>query len=199
MANLTKNIGTVTLSGTVEKVTLPAGYGWVWVKNMSEGDIFAGLSEDISEGADGVMTIPAGECGRIQADSSREIYLMGTGNVQIIGQSYADCPFKSAAKGGGSGGSEIVLLKQEETAYSSSSEYYFTIGDDFNAADYKMFILIMSGKGSTAFTPQFASKFCGEESNIYQVNWAHTDLFAIKNLSGSVLSYFGYQLFGVKA
>ena len=100
MTNLTKNIGTVTLTGTAEKITLPAVYGWVWVKNMSEGDIFAGLSEDISEGADGVMVIPSGECGRIQADSSREIYLMGTGNVQIIGQNYADCPFKAGAKGG---------------------------------------------------------------------------------------------------
>ena len=100
MANLTKNVGTVTLTGTAEKVTLPASYGWVWVKNMSEGDIFAGLSEDISEGADGVMTIPAGECGRIQADGFNSVYLLGSGNVQIVGQNYADCPFKAAAKGG---------------------------------------------------------------------------------------------------
>ena len=100
MTNLTKNIGTVTLTGAAEKVTLPAVYGWVWVKNMSEGDIFAGLSEDISEGADGVMTIPAGECGRIQADGFNSVYLLGSGNVQIVGQNYADCPFKSGGKGG---------------------------------------------------------------------------------------------------
>ena len=100
MANLTKNIGTVTLTGTAEKVTLPASYGWVWVKNMSEGDIFAGLSEDISEGADGVMVIPSGECGRIQADGFSSVYLLGTGNVQIVGQNYADCPFKAGGKGG---------------------------------------------------------------------------------------------------
>ena len=105
MANLTKNIGTVTLTGTAEKVTLPASYGWVWVKNMSEGDIFAGLSEDISEGADGVMVIPSGECGRIQADGFRSVWLLGTGNALVVAQNYAECPFKAGAKGGGSGGS----------------------------------------------------------------------------------------------
>ena len=100
MATLTKSIGTVTLAGAAEKVTLPAFYGWVWVKNMSDSDIFAGLSADISEGADGVMTIPSGECGRINMDGSRVFYLLGTGNVQIVGQNYADCPFKVGAKGG---------------------------------------------------------------------------------------------------
>ena len=50
MATLTKSTGTVTLKGAVEKVTLPAAYGWVWLKNMSDSDIFAGLSADILKG-----------------------------------------------------------------------------------------------------------------------------------------------------
>lgn len=133
MTNLTKNVGTVTLTGTAEKVTLPASYGWVWVKNMSEGDIFAGLSEDISEGADGVMTIPAGECGRIQADGFSSVYLLGTGNVQIVGQNYADCPFKSAAKGGGSGGSGggMELIGSYAFTYSGTAT-----GDTNVSSDY---------------------------------------------------------------
>ena len=100
MATLTKSTGTVTLSGAAEKVTLPAAYGWVWVKNMSDADMFAGLSADISEGADGVMVIPAGECGRIQTDGFNSIYLMGTGNALVVAQNYADCPFKAVRKGG---------------------------------------------------------------------------------------------------
>ena len=100
MATLTKSTGTVTLTGAVEKVTLPAAYGWVWVKNMSESDMFAGLSADISEGADGVMVIPSGECGRVQTDGFDSIYLMGTGNALVVAQNYADCPFKAGAKGG---------------------------------------------------------------------------------------------------
>ena len=100
MATLTKSTGTVTLSGAAEKVTLPAAYGWVWLKNMSDADMFAGLSADISEGADGVMVIPSGECGRIQTDGFNSIYLMGTGNALVVAQNYADCPFKASVKGG---------------------------------------------------------------------------------------------------
>ena len=100
MATLTKSTGTVTLTGAVEKVNLPAVYGWVWVKNMSDADMFAGLSADISEGADGVMVIPAGECGRIQTDGQDSVYLMGSGNALVVAQNYADCPFKVGGKGG---------------------------------------------------------------------------------------------------
>lgn len=100
MTTLTKSTGTVTLTGSAEKVTLPAAYGWVWLKNMSDADMFAGLSADISEGADGVMVIPSGECGRIQTDGFNSIYLMGTGNALVVAQNYADCPFKVGAKGG---------------------------------------------------------------------------------------------------
>lgn len=100
MTTLTKSTGTVTLSGAAEKVTLPAAYGWVWVKNMSDADMFAGLSADISEGADGVMVIPSGECGRIQTDGFDFVYLMGTGNALVVAQNYADCPFKVGGKGG---------------------------------------------------------------------------------------------------
>lgn len=100
MTTLTKSTGTVTLTGSAEKVNLPAVYGWVWLKNMSESDMFAGLSADISEGADGVMVIPSGECGRIQTDGFNSIYLMGTGNALVVAQNYADCPFKASVKGG---------------------------------------------------------------------------------------------------
>lgn len=100
MTTLTKSTGTVTLSGTAEKVNLPAAYGWVWVKNMSDADMFAGLSADISEGADGVMVIPAGECGRIQTDGQDSVYLIGSGNALVVAQNYADCPFKLGGKGG---------------------------------------------------------------------------------------------------
>ena len=100
MATLTKSTGTVTLSGAVEKVTLPAVYGWVWVKNMSDSDMFVGLSESVSAGADGVLSIPAGECGRIQTDGQDSVFLIGTGNALVVAQNYADCPFKVGGKGG---------------------------------------------------------------------------------------------------
>ena len=100
MATLTKSTGTVTLSGAVEKVTFPAVYGWVWVKNMSDGDMFVGLDDGVSAGADGVLSIPAGECGRIQTDGQDSVYLNGSGNALVVAQNYADCPFKVGGKGG---------------------------------------------------------------------------------------------------
>ena len=100
MATLTKSTGTVTLSGAVEKVTFPAVYGWVWVKNMSDADMFVGLSNGISAGADGVMRIPVGECGRVQTDGQDSVYLIGSGNALVVAQNYADCPFKVGGKGG---------------------------------------------------------------------------------------------------
>lgn len=100
MVTLTKSTGTVTLSGAVEKVVLPAVFGWVWFWNMSDSDMYAGLSENISEGADGVAAIPAGGFRRIQTDGFKSVYLLGTGNVEISAQNYADCPFKAGAKGG---------------------------------------------------------------------------------------------------
>ena len=197
MATLTKSTGTAVLSGAVEKVTLPAVYGWVWIKNMSDSDIFAGLSADISEGADGVMTIPAGEAGRIQMDGTSEIYLLGTGNALVAAQNYADCPFKAGAKGGGTG-QGLVLLKHEDSAYSSSSSYVFTI-DDFNVSDYRMFICIIKNKGSTAFSPELpVALFHGDGENIYQIQWLRNGMFEITNTLGTALSYFNFQLFGVK-
>lgn len=100
MTTLTKSTGTVTLSGAVEKVTFPAVYGWVWVKNMSDADMFVGLSDGISAGADGVLSIPAGECGRVQTDGQDSVYLMGSGNALVVAQNYAECPFKVGGKGG---------------------------------------------------------------------------------------------------
>ena len=100
MATLTKSTGTVALSGAAEKVTFPAVYGWVWVKNMSDADMFVGLSDGISAGADGVMRIPAGECGRVQTDGQDSVYLIGSGNALVVAQNYADSPFKVGGKGG---------------------------------------------------------------------------------------------------
>ena len=113
MATLTKSTGTVTLSGTAEKVTLPAVYGWVWLKNMSDADMFAGLSADISKGADGVLSIPAGDAGRVQTDGFDFVYLLGSGNALVVAQNYADCPFKVGGKGGESPDLSVYALKSK--------------------------------------------------------------------------------------
>lgn len=141
MATLTKSTGTVVLSGAAVKVTLPASYGWVWVKNMSDSDMFVGLSADISEGADGVLTIPAGECGRVQMDGSREFYLLGTGNALVVAQNYADCPFKVVKKGGENSGLQLDEnarftgdLVFPEGVTTIPNNYFFATGVEYTGA-----------------------------------------------------------------
>lgn len=143
MATLTKSTGTVTLSGSAEKVNLPAVYGWVWLKNMSDADIFAGLSADISEGADGVMVIPSGECGRIQTDGFNSIYLMGTGNALVVAQNYADCPFKAGVKGG-----EIPDL----SAYAKKTDIPTKLPANGGSADYATNAGKLGGLDASAYS-----------------------------------------------
>ena len=152
MTTLTKSTGTVTLSGAVEKVSLPAVYGWVWVKNMSDGDMFLGLSDGISAGADGVLAIPAGECGRIQTDGQDSVYLMGSGNALVVAQNYADCPFKAGGKGGDI--TPIVSLTRAE--YDNISEknpdVYYAITDDVGEFVDNIILNVGVDKEYTSFT-----------------------------------------------
>ena len=127
MATLTKSTGTVALSGAVEKVAFPAVYGWVWVKNMSDADMFVGLSDGVSAGADGVLTIPAGECGRVQTDGQDFVYLMGSGNALVVAQNYADCPFKVGGKGGDA---------PDLSAYAKKTDIPTALPADGGNADY---------------------------------------------------------------
>lgn len=48
MTTLTKSTGTVTLTGSAEKVNLPAVYGWVWLKNMSDADKAAAAAKGLT-------------------------------------------------------------------------------------------------------------------------------------------------------
>lgn len=102
---MTKNIGTISLTANeIERVTLPASYGFVWVKNMSDGDIYISLNDEFTAGEDGVIDIPKGECARLQGDTSA-VYLLGSGSAIVVAQNFSSCPFKLAAKGGEGGGS----------------------------------------------------------------------------------------------
>lgn len=102
---MTKNIGTISLTANeIERVTLPASYGFVWVKNMSDGDIYFSLNDEFTAGEDGVIDIPKGECARLQGDTST-VYLLGSGSALVVAQNFSSCPFKLAAKGGEGGGS----------------------------------------------------------------------------------------------
>lgn len=94
-------IKTTILSGTEQKVEFSGNHTHYWVQNLSDSDVFASLSSGITEGADNVLTIPAGGVSYVRDDKgASSVYLLGTGKVQIYGKSNEFCPFKSASGGG---------------------------------------------------------------------------------------------------
>lgn len=113
MANVTKTPSAVVLTGTAEKIALPALYAWVWVRNDSENVVYISQTDDVGENVAGTIAVPAGGAARL-ALFTPSFYALGTGAVQISAANYADCPFKTAPKGGEQHGDPEVLDKLGE-------------------------------------------------------------------------------------
>lgn len=109
---VTKNSTTITLTGEEQTVQFDRAYPYYWVQNLGDNDVLISMDGGIVEGADGVMTVPAGgSCGTMHGYTADRLYLLGSGRVQVMGTGSAFCPFKSAAKGGGgSGGGGVAVV-----------------------------------------------------------------------------------------
>ncbi len=94
---------TATLSGTEQEVRI-AGQNCD-VRNDSVDVIYASKRSGITAGADGVVSIPAGQAVKVH-DTRGRIFLLGTGTAQLCGNDYADLVFKCAPTGGGEGGAD---------------------------------------------------------------------------------------------
>ena len=95
---------TINLAGKEIKVEYSSGAN-AWLRNDGADVIYASASAGISAGADGVISIPAGQSvGVYSADGT--VYLLGTGSVQLIGSDYSTNPFRNSAASGGSGADE---------------------------------------------------------------------------------------------
>ena len=93
----------INITTTEQAVTLDATYQFAWLRNMGENDCLLSDHSGIVAGDDDVMTVKAGESGRI-ATSGRAVYIkavIGTSTGEIHAQNFSDAPFKSKAKGGG--------------------------------------------------------------------------------------------------
>lgn len=86
MSNLT-----ISLTGSEVRADF---YGTnAWLRNDGEKAIYASKNADISAGADGVVSIPAGGSAPVY-DAQGTVYIKGSGSVQLIGSNYAVNPFK---------------------------------------------------------------------------------------------------------
>lgn len=110
MITITTNAKPLELSGEEIHVRFEAGFTYCWVRNDGDNTVMISLYPNISEGKDGVVEIPAGSSAGIERDyrsTALDLYLLGSGKVQIMGTGSAHNPFKSKSKGGGDGGGVI--------------------------------------------------------------------------------------------
>ena len=77
------------------------------IRNDGTDVIYAAKAAGISAGADGVLSIPAGQAATVYGISGT-VYMLGTGSAQIISNDYSELPFKTSTSSGGSGGVDDV-------------------------------------------------------------------------------------------
>ena len=126
---------TIALSGAEIRVNYSGGTN-AWLRNDGTTVVYASTMPGVTAGADGVVSIPAGQAVRIDG-ACRTVYLLGTtGSVQLVGSDYTACPFKTAALGG-SGADSVARAAIE--AHAADADIHVT-------ADEKAYWNTLSGK-----------------------------------------------------
>ncbi len=97
---------TIALTGAETKVEYSGGSN-AWLRNDGTDVIYAAAVPGIAAGADGVVSIPAGQAAPVYG-ANGTVYLLGTGSIMLIGSDYAECPFKTSTSSGGSGADEVA-------------------------------------------------------------------------------------------
>lgn len=99
-----EQVTTVDLAaGTPQTIEFSGAYPYYWIDNKSDSDVYASLGTP-EAGTDGTYTIAAGSQLRISGGAfNTKLSLLGSGKVQVIASSIANCPFKAARKGGDTG------------------------------------------------------------------------------------------------
>ena len=100
------------------------------IRNDGAGVVLASLKAGITEGADGVLSVPAGTSAALTVISG-ELHLLGIGSVVIVSNDYAECPFKSAVTLGSvtdeisraAGGSNLLMNPDFRINQRGKSEY----------------------------------------------------------------------------
>lgn len=101
MTTIETNAMELELTGGELQARFTAGYPFFWVRNDSSDTVRISLSPNISDGKDGVITIPAGSSnGTMHGYRLNDLYISGSGKVMVMGTGSAHNPFKLRGKGG---------------------------------------------------------------------------------------------------
>ena len=125
---------TIALSGAEIRADYSGGTN-AWLRNDGTTVVYASTAPGVTAGADGVVSIPAGQAAAIYG-ACGSVYLLGTGSVQLVGSDYTACPFKTSAQGG-SGADSVARAAIE--AHAADTDIHVT-------ADEKAYWNTLSGK-----------------------------------------------------
>ena len=116
---------TIALTGAEIRVDYSGGTN-VWLRNDGADVIYASTMPGITAGADGVISIPAGQAAAVYG-AAGTVYLLGTGSVQLVGSDYTASPFKTSAQSGGSGADEVA--RAAISAHAGNAEVHVTTAE----------------------------------------------------------------------
>ena len=125
---------TIALSGAEIRADYSGGTN-AWLRNDGTATVYASTAPAVTPGADGVVSIPAGQAAAIYG-ACGGVYLLGTGSVMLVGSDYTACPFKTSAQGG-SGADDVARAAIE--AHAADADIHVT-------ADEKAYWNTLSGK-----------------------------------------------------
>lgn len=126
---------TIVLTGEEIRADYSGGTN-AWLRNDGTATVYASTAPAVTPGADGVVSIPAGQAVRIDG-ACRTVYLLGTGSVQLVGSDYTACPFKTSTSAGGESGVDEVARAAIE-AHAADSDIHVTATEKaaWNAVNY---------------------------------------------------------------
>lgn len=124
---------TITLTGAEIRADYSGGTN-AWLRNDGTSTVYASTAPGVTAGADGVVSIPAGQAAAIYG-ACGSVYLLGTGSVQLVGSDYTACPFKTSALGG-SGADSVARAAIEAHAADADIHVTATEKAAWNAVNY---------------------------------------------------------------
>ena len=133
---------TIVLTGEEIRADYSGGTN-AWLRNDGATTVYASAAPGVTAGADGTVSIPAGQAAAIYGTCGT-VYLLGTGSVQLVGSDYTACPFKTSALGGSGadsvaraaieahvGNADIHVTAAEKSAWDGLSNPNLLINPDF--------------------------------------------------------------------
>ena len=112
---------TIALTGAEIRANYSGGAN-AWLRNDGTATVYASTAPGVTAGADGVVSIPAGQAAAIYG-ACGAVYLLGTGSVMLVGSDYTACPFKTSAQGG-SGADDVARAAIE--AHAGNADIHVT-------------------------------------------------------------------------